>query len=206
MRLMIIWSVVFTVALQCWIAGAQSNYAERGVDIEYQGNGIPLEATLDGIVTKLDDLTHVIRTNRSVVVINQLKSKKIRNPFNAEFFFPFTLTYRSAASLSCASRAMEVDLEFSEPFYGIVYSNFDRRSACSFVGKGGTKYHYEFPLSGCGTIQVYISTCHISLFVFILTFFLDSSTGRNYGEKKNQRKIIIIKMAFVARRDICCRL
>ncbi len=73
MRLMIIWSVVFTVALQCWIAGAQSNYAERGVDIEYQGNGIPLEATLDGIVTKLDDLTHVIRTNRSVVVINQSK-------------------------------------------------------------------------------------------------------------------------------------
>lgn len=50
---------------------------------------------------------------------------------------------------------MEVDLEFPEPFYGIVYSNFDRRSACSFVGKGGTKYHYEFPLSGCGTIQVY---------------------------------------------------
>lgn len=49
---------------------------------------------------------------------------------------------------------MEVDLEFTEPFYGIVYSDFNRRSACSFVGKGGTKYHYEFPLSGCGTVQV----------------------------------------------------
>lgn len=60
------WSVILTVAILSWIANAspQSNYADRGVDIEYQGNGIPQEATLDGIVTKLDDLTHVIRTNR----------------------------------------------------------------------------------------------------------------------------------------------
>lgn len=49
---------------------------------------------------------------------------------------------------------MEVDLEFSEPFYGIVYADYNRRSACSFVGKGETKFHYEFPLSGCGTVQV----------------------------------------------------
>lgn len=55
-----------TVIGLAWWAGvdAQSNYAERGVDIEYQGNGIPQEATLDGIVTKLDDLTNIIRTNR----------------------------------------------------------------------------------------------------------------------------------------------
>lgn len=67
--LMTAWGVIFTVALysQSRIPGvlAQSNYAERGVDIEYQGNGIPLEATLDGVVTKLDDLTNIIRTNRS---------------------------------------------------------------------------------------------------------------------------------------------
>lgn len=85
MRLVTMWSVVFTVALQYWIVGAspQSNYAERGVDIEYQGNGIPQEATLDGIVTKLDDLTHVIRTNKSVVVVvNRLKRRAI--VFNAK--------------------------------------------------------------------------------------------------------------------------
>ena len=56
--------------------------------------------------------------------------------------------------MSCASRAMEVDLEFTEPFYGIVYADFSRSSACSFVGKGGLSYHYELPLTGCGTIQV----------------------------------------------------
>ena len=75
--LMTVWGVIFTVALhsQSWIPGvlAQSNYAERGVDIEYQGNGIPLEATLDGIVTKLDDLTNVIRTNRSTPITFDFK-------------------------------------------------------------------------------------------------------------------------------------
>ena len=45
-------------------ASPQSNYADRGVDVEYQGNGIPQEATLDGIVTKLDELSHTISTNR----------------------------------------------------------------------------------------------------------------------------------------------
>ena len=51
-------SVVFIVALQYWIVGtsSQSNYAERGVDIEYQGNTIPQEAiTPDGVVTNLDE-------------------------------------------------------------------------------------------------------------------------------------------------------
>lgn len=45
-------------------ASPQSNYANRGLDVEYQGNGLPLEATLDGVVTQLDDLTHTIHTNR----------------------------------------------------------------------------------------------------------------------------------------------
>ena len=210
MRLVTMWSVVFTVALQYWIVGAspQSNYAERGVDIEYQGNGIPQEATLDGIVTKLDDLTHVIRTNKSVVVVvNRLKRRAI--VFNAKTLLFFSLC-RSSASLSCASRAMEVDLEFAEPFYGIVYSDFDRRSACSFVGKGGTKYHYEFPLSGCGTVQVYFEHVEILFHLFKHNFSLllfSVSISKMTGEETNGKivVIIIIKMAFVARRDICCR-
>lgn len=52
-------------------AYAQSNYAERGLDVEYQGNGLPQEATLDGIVTRLDDLSHKISTNRYVQAITK---------------------------------------------------------------------------------------------------------------------------------------
>jgi len=117
--------LVFLVSLVVLAVDAspQSNYADRGLDVEYQGNGLPLEATLDGVVTQLDDLTHTIHTNRTT------------------------------ASLSCASRAMEVDLEFTEPFYGIVYADVSRTSACSLQGEGLTKYHFELPLAGCGTLQ-----------------------------------------------------
>ena len=58
--------LVFLVSLVVLAVDAspQSNYADRGLDVEYQGNGLPLEATLDGVVTQLDDLTHTIHTNR----------------------------------------------------------------------------------------------------------------------------------------------
>ena len=78
---------------------------------------------------------------------------------------------RTTASLSCASRAMEVDLEFTEPFYGIVYADVSRTSACSLQGEGLTKYHFELPLAGCGTLQVQLSLS-LSLFLsFFLSFF-----------------------------------
>lgn len=84
--LMTTWSVIVMVALHSptWIPGAlaQSNYAERGVDIEYQGNGIPLEATLDGVVTKLDDLTNIIRTNRSFIFNQSSFRSQLTNLFH----------------------------------------------------------------------------------------------------------------------------
>ena len=70
---------------------------------------------------------------------------------------------RTTASLSCASRAMEVDLEFTEPFYGIVYADVSRTSACSLQGEGLTKYHFELPLAGCGTLQVSFFIKHLRL-------------------------------------------
>jgi len=56
--------VLVLAVLAVAYASPQSNYADRGLDVEYQGNGLPPEATLDGVVTRLDDLTHTIHTNR----------------------------------------------------------------------------------------------------------------------------------------------
>ena len=56
----VLWNILFLVCH----ASPQSNYADRGLDVEYQGNGIPQEAVLDGVVTKLDELSHTISTNR----------------------------------------------------------------------------------------------------------------------------------------------
>ncbi|XP_052564060.1 uncharacterized protein LOC120424730 [Culex pipiens pallens] len=102
---------------------AQSNYASHANSIEYQGEGLPEEATLDGKVTKLDDLSPIIFLNRT------------------------------KAALNCAAGSMQVELKFNEKFYGTAYANFDRNSACQITGKGDTSYSVELPLKGCGTKQ-----------------------------------------------------
>ncbi|XP_055306747.1 uncharacterized protein LOC129571035 [Sitodiplosis mosellana] len=44
-------------------------------------------------------------------------------------------------------------MQFGEPFFGLVYADFDRNSACQTVGKGEKIVQLELPLKGCGTIQ-----------------------------------------------------
>ncbi|XP_037915270.1 uncharacterized protein LOC119654170 [Hermetia illucens] len=105
------------------IASGQSNYASHANNVEYQGEGLPEEATLDGKVTKLDDLSPIIFLNRTKAVLN------------------------------CGAGSMQVDLKFNERFYGIAYADFDRNSACQVLGKGDHSYRLELPLKGCGTKQ-----------------------------------------------------
>ena len=103
---------------------SQSNYASHANDVAYIGDGLPESATLDGKVTKLDDLSSVIFLNRT------------------------------KATLNCGAGSMQVELKFNDPFYGIAYADFDRNSACQVVGKGAISYSLDLPLKGCGTKQV----------------------------------------------------
>ncbi|KAJ6635722.1 hypothetical protein Bhyg_14308 [Pseudolycoriella hygida] len=100
----------------------QSNYASHANNIGYQG-GLPEEATLDGKVTKLDDISPIIFLNRT------------------------------KAALNCAAGSMEIEMKFNEPFFGLAYADFDRNSACQVLGKGELSYKLELPLKGCGTKQ-----------------------------------------------------
>ena len=45
-------------------------------------------------------------------------------------------------------------MDFDKPFYGIVYADFDRNSACKITGDGATSAQIKLPLKGCGTLQV----------------------------------------------------
>jgi hypothetical protein len=126
--------IVATVVLLCLAppdALSQSNYASHANDVAYTGEGLPDSATLDGKVTKLDDLSSVIFLNRT------------------------------KATLNCGAGSMQVELKFNEPFFGIAYADFDRNSACQVAGKGGISYSLELPLKGCGTKQVGLKRCHI---------------------------------------------
>ncbi|CAG9769365.1 unnamed protein product [Ceutorhynchus assimilis] len=111
----------FLVFLSC--AASQSNYADQANNVEYNGDGLPPEATLDGKVTKLDDLSPVIFLNRT------------------------------KAALNCAAGSMLVELKFNDAFHGIAYADFDRNSACQVTGRGDHSYKLELPLKGCGTRQ-----------------------------------------------------
>lgn len=67
---------------------------------------------------------------------------------------PKIYTNRTNTTLNCAAGSMLVDVEFNEPFFGIIYPNGSRNSACRVQGKGKTKYHLDLPLKGCGTNRV----------------------------------------------------
>lgn len=67
---------------------------------------------------------------------------------------PIIFLNRTKAALNCAAGSMQIDLKFSEKFFGIAYADFDRNSACQVLGKGDSNYRLELPLKGCGTKQV----------------------------------------------------
>lgn len=88
------------------------------------GEGLPPTAVLAGKVTELDTIQPEIKLNRTMAVLN------------------------------CASGFMHIELRFKEPFYGLVYADFDRNSACYSAGSGDSMTILEIPLKGCGTRQV----------------------------------------------------
>ena len=49
---------------------------------------------------------------------------------------------------------MSIDLKFKQKFYGIVYAQLDRNSACKVSGNGEETAKIQIPLKGCGTEQV----------------------------------------------------
>lgn len=105
------------------LAKPQSNYNQQALSIEYEGEGLPQFGTLDGVVTELDTLSDTINLNRT------------------------------EALLTCAAGQLSIDLKFKQPFYGIVYADYDRNSACKIAGSGQDKYNIQIPLKGCGTVQ-----------------------------------------------------
>jgi len=102
----------------------QSNYDQQALSVQSEeGAGIPEFATLNGTVTELDKISDSILLNRT------------------------------QASLNCSTGFMNINLGFQQQFYGIVYADYDRNSACKVSGNGEENTVIEIPLKGCGTKQ-----------------------------------------------------
>lgn len=65
---------------------------------------------------------------------------------------------------------MIVKINFTEPFRGVGYSDYDRSSPCKFYGDGGRYYELRMPLKGCGTKQV-SQFYFFNIFIHLLTLF-----------------------------------
>lgn len=70
------------------------------------------------------------------------------NEFSAEM-----ITNKTRAMVSCETGEMLVRINFTEPFRGIAYADYDTSSPCKFFGEGGNYYEMKLPLKGCGTRQ-----------------------------------------------------
>lgn len=105
---------------------AKTNYEQQGISITYEEEEgvLPSFGTLNGTVTELDTIKPTIALNKT------------------------------EAFLKCDSGDMNVQLKFKQPFYGIVYADYDRNSACKISGNGKLEETILLPLKGCGTLQV----------------------------------------------------
>ena len=82
---------------------------------------------------------------------------------------------------------MIVKINFSAPFRGVAYSDYDRSSPCKFYGDGSKYFEMRLPLKGCGTKQVTIMFIdkHFSFpntIAFYFTFFKTRTRVINDGQ------------------------
>ena len=96
------WVFALAACLMVGVSNGQSNYDKQAISISYEkpegddGTGLPQYGTLNGTVTELNDIS-------STILLNKTK-----------------------ADLNCSAGFMSIKMEFQNPFYGIVYADFDR--------------------------------------------------------------------------------
>ncbi|XP_013784681.1 uncharacterized protein LOC106468787 [Limulus polyphemus] len=71
----------------------------------------------------------------------------------ADEFSSEIVTNKTRAYLSCESGEMVVTMNFTEPYRGITYTDYDRSGPCKLYGDGRRYYQFRIPLKGCGTKQ-----------------------------------------------------
>ncbi|XP_074602725.1 uncharacterized protein LOC141856339 [Brevipalpus obovatus] len=92
-------------------------------------------------------------TEQELVQIEQEKTKNVVKLAATDQLNSEIVTNRTKAYLSCESGEMVVNINFTQPFRGVAYANYDRTSQCRLLGDGQQQYQLKIPLKGCGTKQ-----------------------------------------------------
>lgn len=120
--------------------------------IQTSGNGtLPADASADGGETEgglVFNFPSSIGPKNDpqdrLNIVNQARNNEI----SAEM-----ITNKTRAQVSCETGEILVKINFTEPFRGVGYADYDRSSPCKFFGEGANYYEMRLPLKGCGTKQ-----------------------------------------------------
>ena len=166
--------------LSVGLVHCQSNYEIQAPSTNYtlyntieDEGALPSFVTLNGTVHDLDSLP------ATVLLLFKISCLFILSRYY--FFLPILCLHfqvmlkKTKAVLNCSAGYMHVGMTFNKPFYGIVYADYDRNSACKMHGDGQTQGTIKLPLKGCGTVQVstyftYKPTDFCGITYHILTF------------------------------------
>ena len=130
---------------------ANNNYGQQAKSISYEKKELPAFGTLNGTVTELDLISSEIKLNRT------------------------------KAFLNCSAGFMNIKLNFERPFFGLIYADYDRNSACKVFGNGKLTEKIELPLRGCGTLQVGILKSNVMKFnIKNNATFIFAETGKSF--------------------------
>lgn len=139
--------LVAVLAVQLALTHAQANNNDTTLLGESEGGvGPAAEGAAEGGL--VFGPSSVIRPNESLENKIDIVQKARKNEFNSEM-----ITNRTRALVSCETGEILVKINFTEPFRGLAYADYDSSSPCKFFGDGGTYYEMRLPLKGCGTKQ-----------------------------------------------------
>lgn len=138
-------------------------YLALFVNCIYQNESISASTAFDSDSTSISVPSNpettgeggLVFSNPSLIKPNDSPENKLdivqkarNNEFSAEM-----ITNKTRAMVSCETGEILVKINFTEPFRGIGYADYDRSSPCKFFGDGGQYYETRLPLRGCGTKQ-----------------------------------------------------
>jgi hypothetical protein len=115
-----------------------TNFAREIEPIDDDAGGSGLVFTVPSSIRPNDDPENKI----------DIVQKARKNEISAEM-----ITNKTRAMVSCETGEILVKINFTEPFRGVAYADYDKSSPCKFFGEGANYYEMRLPLKGCGTKQ-----------------------------------------------------
>lgn len=153
----------------------------------WKSRGSLLDMALEGIIKHFFQLCVF---SILLIVFSDIAFRRLASHFSffSHFLLPISSWKIITAYLSCESGEMIVKINFSAPFRGVAYSDYDRSSPCKFYGDGSKYFEMRLPLKGCGTKQVSKGNWNETTLRRKLNLILSSNSKCTFLSSRNTNK------------------